>query len=638
MEKLPDTWKATLRKATLCYPQPVAISVARVLRSRTPQEKVDACLKAAEIITRYLAAVSLSSYRVRDDVEPDKRAFGDVIHGPVSFGTFLNLVQTGAMLQSKHPAADYLSPFRPKKQGQQGKADAALTSLLELRNKLGHNLARVSEARSKSILANDKPVEKLAEALLSLEGIFSCPLFIVEDQQLAHGQIRARMMWLMGESIDPEPMELVLSSGVHELNVPYVSLGETVLCLWPFLGWDILPERAAYWLLIIDTVKERNIVCQTIDGFEFNINGEAVPYLSDTFSGKTDIAEQILIEDGLPLHRHWSKEKQLRVESAEHTEGAMPWQEFDLDTLSWYAFHLCGEVSDRPEEKITKRLFNDQKRFLEQEINQARLLFGTEATVGGILKRDMIDLRKRGEDTVRWDERHSKCANILTCLRSAVDFFSRNIGLDDVSMEGLIRTEGTADYLVMREALVNLFIHQDYTDSSAAAQVELQRDKAIFFNTGFSLVGKEQLIEGGRSQARNPLIARALRLIGFAELAGSGIRALQNAWRLERRKPPQFDSDREANTFTITLDWRLVEDRFDATWKDRLGVKLNPEHVQILNLALAPEGVNKDEIASGTGLSAREVLEVLHHLQVQSLLDERGKRYFVKDYLRKLLE
>ncbi len=52
----------------------------------------------------------------------------------------------------------------------------------------------------------------------------------------------------------------------------------------------------------------------------------------------------------------------------------------------------------------------------------------------------------------------------------------------------------------MREALVNLFIHQDFTDESAAAQVEISPEKVVCFNTGKSLVKQRALIEGGRSQ------------------------------------------------------------------------------------------------------------------------------------------
>src|SRR4030095_16411165 len=99
-------------------------------------------------------------------------------------------------------------------------------------------------------------------------------------------------------------------------------------------------------------------------------------------------------------------------------------------------------------------------------------------------------------------------------------------------------TSGSADYIAMREALVNVFIHQDYSDSSAAAQIEIQSERSTFFNPGRSLVSGTALLEGGKSQARNPLIARALRLIGFAELAGSGLRELQRVWRNAKRRPP----------------------------------------------------------------------------------------------------
>src|SRR5262249_15046873 len=188
-----------------------------------------------------------------------------------------------------------------------------------------------------------------------------------------------------------------------------------------------------------------------------------------------------------------------------------------------------------------------------------------------------------------------------------------------------------------REAMVNLFIHQDYGDPSAAAQVELRAERATFFNTGFSLVAPERLVEGGKSQARNPLIARALRLIGFAELAGSGIRALQTAWREAQRRPPQFESDRETNTFTVVLDWRLVRDIYDAVWKHRLGVRLTAEQAQILNLALDTEGITIEEAASGTGLTIDDAREALHYLQLQVLIEERQGHFHIKDHLKEFV-
>ena len=55
----------SLRKATMVYPQPIAIAAGQVLRSRSPQERVDACLKAGEVIARYVAALTLATFRAR---------------------------------------------------------------------------------------------------------------------------------------------------------------------------------------------------------------------------------------------------------------------------------------------------------------------------------------------------------------------------------------------------------------------------------------------------------------------------------------------------------------------------------------------------------------------------------------------
>jgi len=189
----------------------------------------------------------------------------------------------------------------------------------------------------------------------------------------------------------------------------------------------------------------------------------------------------------------------------------------------------------------------------------------------------------------------------------------------------------------MRGAVVNQFIHQDYSDKSAAAQIELSQDRASFFNTGFSLVTEDQLADGGKSQARNPLIARALRLIGYAELAGSGLRALQRVWRKAKRRPPTIASDRVGNTFALTLDWREVPDAYDKVWKERLGVQLSEFQAAALNLATDPAGVTAHQVSAGTGSTLAESHDALRFLVHQVLLEEREARFYLQPHLKELL-
>ena len=284
------------------------------------------------------------------------------------------------------------------------------------------------------------------------------------------------------------------------------------------------------------------------------------------------------------------------------------------------------------------RLLDGRDQFRPEEITQLVLLFGRDGDVRARLGREMIDLRVLGTADARWTERLESHANVLSSLRLAVEFLARHVGVAGVTLDGLRATAGSADYVALREALINLFIHQDYGDPSAAAQVEVAPERTTFFNTGKSLVSTPSLLDGGKSQARNPLIARALRLIGFAELAGSGLRELQRMWRGAQRRPPRMESSSAANTFTLRLDWRPVPDAYDRFWKDRIGVRVNEAQATILNLALDPSGVSPEEAASATGLDLTAAEEALAYLKLQVLVEQRKGRYHVRPDLRELVE
>jgi predicted HTH transcriptional regulator len=172
------------------------------------------------------------------------------------------------------------------------------------------------------------------------------------------------------------------------------------------------------------------------------------------------------------------------------------------------------------------------------------------------LGREMIDLRVRTSEDKRWNERVESHQNVLQSLRIATDFFRQHVSVGEVTVEALKETSGTPDFVGMREAMINLFIHQDYTDKRAPAQIDIAPRVVTFFNLGFSLVEGDKVASGVKSYPRNPLIARALRLIGFAELAASGLRELQRVWQKADRRIPQVTSEEKTNSFTLVLDWR----------------------------------------------------------------------------------
>src|SRR5205807_1642665 len=100
---------------------------------------LDAILKCAEVLTRFLAAVSLSSFCGRQDASvPAPRSLTDFT-GNLSFGHFLAMTQLIANEAVEHPLKGYVAPGFVRKGNKGGEADAGLIELLNLRNELGHN-------------------------------------------------------------------------------------------------------------------------------------------------------------------------------------------------------------------------------------------------------------------------------------------------------------------------------------------------------------------------------------------------------------------------------------------------------------------------------------------------------------------
>jgi hypothetical protein len=112
-----------------------------VLRSSSPEEQLDAVVRCGEVLTRYLAALSLASYAARDAQEGAALKLPKT-EGGFSFGDFLSIVQCAANAEAEHPLKPHLRPgfAKQKQSGGRGPADEALVSLLELRNDLGHQL------------------------------------------------------------------------------------------------------------------------------------------------------------------------------------------------------------------------------------------------------------------------------------------------------------------------------------------------------------------------------------------------------------------------------------------------------------------------------------------------------------------
>ncbi len=623
------------------YPQPVAMSCGRIIRTRSPEQLVDAIFKGGEILARYLATVSLASFRARTDANASL-CISSELSGSLAYGTFLAIIQQAAKHDSLHPAKAYLQAAFTQK-NKPGKVlakiasntEEALTAILNVRNSLGHSLASLTSAQAISILNDGHLQEILVVAMKGVEGLLQLPLFVIEQQLIKKGKVIGQRLLLMGEASDPQPENIELSSALEWDGDPYIAVGNEALHLSPMVVWKISYNSANYRLFVFDSIQDRSVKYKAVEVSVYESSENEFGEFHSLLSGGIRPLEKASLASGMSMWAEWNERRKSLEQAKKQVEGRIPWNFLSNETLTWYASKLPNSYIDT-NAAIQFELLDGRDYLSKAEVDQLIFLFGKNEDVKKLLGRELLDLRAVKTPGIRWDERIQSHSNLIECLRLGVDFFSRHIGIQSTKLEELKATSGSADYIAMREALINLFIHQDFSDQSCAAQIEISAEKAVFFNPGRSLVKRESLIEGGKSQARNPIIARALRLIGFAELAGSGLRQLQDVWRKQHRRPPKFDSNQSANTFTLTLDWRLIPDNYNSFWQDRLGVKLAENEATILNLSF--DGLTVEDAASATGLSLDSTKEVIDKLVRQVLVEEKKGRFEIKDHLRALIQ
>jgi len=625
---------SALRRASLIYPQPVAIACGRVLRSRSHSERLDACLRAAEVLARYIAAFALSSFAARESGDGLNIS---VLDGNLAFGHFLSAAQQVANIEVPHPGEPYLSAgFKPKKGQVNGATYSALEALLNLRNELGHELQAINSPKAQAILEERKPDARLAEALKGVDGLLMLPLFVVEDQQLVQKVIRARRLLLMGESADPAPDEVEITEGIEELGVPYVSVNATLLKLPPILIWELVQQRANTRLLFLDQVKAQASRYKTVEGDQVSGSPDRAAEVVTLCSGKKRQAERVELRDGRHLAHEWSEKRRLIEETGARGDGLIPWDLFDQATISWFVEKLAPGAKSPQTEIVCEHLLDGRTSIDSHERRQLVLLFGKDTAVRDELRRDILDLQVISDPQKRWDDRLLiDRGNLFSALSKAIDFLARYLSAAGLTLDGLTQADGPPDYLAMREALMNQFIHQDYCDPRACARITIRPYEIVLSNPGYSLAALERLDQGGVHQSRNPLIARAARLVGFAESAGSGLRILHAAWFGAHRPAPAISSDRASNAFSLKLDWRAAETTYDQKWLRR-GVRLTPLEVKIVELAKRPGGVAVQTLCESLNMEPDAAKMAANHLVVQALLEASGDGYEIAQHWREI--
>ena len=186
---------------------------------------------------------------------------------------------------------------------------------------------------------------------------------------------------------------------------------------------------------------------------------------------------------------------------------------------------------------------------------------------------------------------------------------------------------------VLREAVVNAFIHRTYRENQPI-QIIRYGNRIEIKNPGFSLKPEDQLGEPG-SINRNPSIAAIFHETHLAETKGSGIRVMQTLMKQAKMVPPTFESNHSANQFTIRLLLHHFLNEEDIIWLERFYLfSLNDQQKGSLIFLREVGAIDNSIYRQLNGCDTLKASIDLRNLRDLRILNQKGKgraTYYVPD-------
>ena len=244
-------------------PRPVALATGRVVRAIAPTERLDACIKAAEVVTRFVAVASLASCAATRPVGTEPPKIENFI-GNLSFGVFEEAARAAASVSWDHPLRGPLRNCLRSAKRRKAIAGQRLAQFVELRNELGHAITPADHARARALLERDDPVGGLMELLEGLKEILEYPLLVLLVQEHRRGRFIGRFAFFAGEG-EPIPRELELSEPVYDWEIPYLCTPRGLIPLVPGLLYEPRESDGRFGLYLLDGIGADALRYKSVD-------------------------------------------------------------------------------------------------------------------------------------------------------------------------------------------------------------------------------------------------------------------------------------------------------------------------------------------------------------------------------------
>ena len=237
----------------------------------------------------------------------------------------------------------------------------------------------------------------------------------------------------------------------------------------------------------------------------------------------------------------------------------------------------------------------------------------------------------QGTDQTIFKDRREFTGSLMQQMNEVYDFIDfRN--QTRATIEKLYRVD-VRDYpeVAVREALLNLLVHRDYS-FSASAFISIYEDRIEFVSIGGLMPGIDlEDVMVGISVCRNQDLANVFYRLHLIEVYGTGMGKIMKAYESMQVKPV---IETTKNAFKIILpNINAKYETENATVKTKSGTpvtvhtekKLSDEEEKILEYARKHGAITRNDVIGLLEVSASTAARVIRKMVKTNLLEQKGK-------------
>lgn len=322
---------------------------------------------------------------------------------------------------------------------------------------------------------------------------------------------------------------------------------------------------------------------------------------------------------------------------------------FDEATVRWYRACFAASNPGKDTAADDTSFLRNWGFLVEQggvlrPTRAAILVLGTGEYVRQVLPRMAVDAQlyrntsAEYDSAVRWADRLTVEDNLIKAWQAIVEFYFRHSERPfAVDAATLRRDDDPPDYISFREAAINLLIHQDFGDTTRVPVIRFFRDQTEFFNPGDAFASREQLLDPGDKEVRNPSIVNAFRRIGLSDQGGTGVRAIFDGWRKLGYLPPEIENHKAEKSFRLCLRREKLITEAQLLAQASLGAHLSAQEADVFAYLTRKGQIDLTDVKALTGLSGADARQLVQRLTVQALLvaqGETGNVFGLAEHLR----